>query len=68
MQVKFEIFRSYTDSWNSLFEQAANFATSIGHEKIINISHSSDGGDGVVAVWYWTENNTTNISGVRETE
>lgn len=55
MEVKFEVFRSSVNSWDNLFEQAADFATSVGSEKVINISHSCDNGDGVVVIWYWSE-------------
>jgi hypothetical protein len=67
-QVKFEIFRSIINSWENLFEQAANFASSLGREKFINISHSCDSNDAVVTVWYWAERKETNILGIREPE
>jgi hypothetical protein len=51
--VRFRIFRGVFASWNSLFSQAAEFASSIPKEKLINISHSVDHLDGVVTVWYW---------------
>jgi hypothetical protein len=41
--------------WETLFERAAEFAGSIGPERLISISHSADNGDGVVAVWYWSD-------------
>lgn len=53
MKVRFEVFRSSLASWESLFQQAADFATSIGQEKLISISHSEDANEGVVTVWYW---------------
>ncbi|HRH45525.1 MAG TPA: hypothetical protein PKY82_28055 [Pyrinomonadaceae bacterium] len=53
MRVKFEHFRGTLISWQSLFQQAADFATSIGKEKLISISHSEDNNEGVVTVWYW---------------
>lgn len=51
--VRFEIFRGTLASWPDLFKQAAAFATEIGRERVISISHSEDQQDGVVAVWYW---------------
>jgi hypothetical protein len=51
--VRFEVFRGTFASWNQLFEQAAEFASHIGRERLISISHSEDKDDGVVAVWYW---------------
>jgi hypothetical protein len=44
-----------TKSWESLFEEAAAFATEIGRERLINISSSGDtSGRGVVTAWYWS--------------
>lgn len=68
MEVSFEVFRSNINSWNNLFIQAANFATSIGREKVISISHSCDNNDAVVSVWYWTKRKETNILGIGELE
>ena len=53
--VKYELFRSGFKSWDSLFATAAEFATQIGRERLIGISHSEDKQDGVIAVWYWGE-------------
>lgn len=35
--------------------EAADFATVIGKDRLISISHSSDHGEGVITVWYWSE-------------
>ena len=51
--VRFMEFRSSLKSWNDLFSEAAGFATTIGPERLISISHSEDQAKGVVAVWYW---------------
>jgi len=54
--VRFKVFRSAVQSWNTwntLFEQAAEFANSIRADCLINISHSGDNSIGVVTVWYW---------------
>jgi hypothetical protein len=40
-------------SWATLFTEAADFAE-LGPERLISISHSADGGNGVVTVWYWS--------------
>ena len=53
--VKFEIFRGIMASWEELFTRAAEFATEIGRDRVITISHSEDQQDGVVAVWYWDD-------------
>ncbi|HEX5000154.1 MAG TPA: hypothetical protein VFY29_18180 [Terriglobia bacterium] len=51
--VRFESFRATFKSWQELFAQAAEFATSVGPERLISISHSADQNNGVVTVWYW---------------
>jgi len=53
MTVKYEIFRGTLSTWNGLFTDAAEFATSVGRDRLITISHSCDHSDGVVTVWYW---------------
>jgi hypothetical protein len=53
MRVYFQVFRGTFASWDTLFTQAAEFATKVGKEWLIGISHSEDKDDGVVTVWYW---------------
>ena len=53
MQVKFRVFKSYTQSWEKLCVEAAAFATERGRERLINISVSEDDNQGVIVVWYW---------------
>lgn len=53
MFVDFRVFRGAFISWQSLFTQAAQFATEVGPERLISISHSEDKDDGVVTVWFW---------------
>ena len=52
---RFEMFRGTMISWPQLFEQAAEFATRVGPDRLITIAHSEDKEDGVIAVWYWEE-------------
>jgi len=52
-RMAFKVFRGTFASWESLFQQAADFATEVGPERVLNISHSEDDSDGVVTVWYW---------------
>ena len=52
-KVCFKEFRGVFSSWKNLFEQAADFATKVGRENLVSISHSEDNEDGVVTVWYW---------------
>ncbi|HET9370237.1 MAG TPA: hypothetical protein VFO19_08315 [Vicinamibacterales bacterium] len=55
MKVQTKVFRSSFSSWKALFEEATSFATEIGRDQLISISHSADHGEGVVVVWYWGE-------------
>jgi hypothetical protein len=62
MRVQFRVFegpaRSFwgKSAWNDLFQQAAEFASAIGPERLINISHTFQGPNtGGVTVWYWSE-------------
>jgi len=54
-RVEFRVFRGVMTSWAALFEEAAQFASEVGPERLINISHSADRSDGVVTVWFWSE-------------
>lgn len=57
MQVQYKIFQSSVASWDSLFKEVAGFASEIGPQRLIGISHSEgrEGfhGNGVVTVWFW---------------
>ena len=54
--VEFKIFRASNEaSWDTLLAQAAAFASTLEARQIVNISHSSDGGNGTVVVWYVKE-------------
>ena len=57
MHVQFKIFESSFQSWETLFGEAAEFASHV--DQLISISHSQAGpglgGMGVVTVWYWSE-------------
>src|SRR5512142_2371894 len=53
-RVSYQYFQSALDSWDTLFQRAADFASRLEPEQLISISHSEDGNDGVVAVWFWS--------------
>lgn len=55
MQVRYRLFKSVMKSWEDLCAEAAAFASTIGHDRLINISVSQadTGGQGVIFVWYW---------------
>jgi len=61
MKVECMMIRSATRSWTSLCEEAAEFATKVGRDRLINISVAAAGGSdafgvgarGTIFVWYW---------------
>ena len=55
MQVKYKFFKSSFQSWDAMHAEVAAFATEVGRERLISISHSSDHNEGVITVWYWSE-------------
>jgi hypothetical protein len=54
-RAEYRMFRGTLASWDQLFREAAAFASQVGPERLIGISHSEDHSDGVVVVWYWVE-------------
>lgn len=54
MRMSYRTFRGTFSTWDDLFAQASDFATHLGETRVVNISHSCSGSDGVVTVWYWT--------------
>ena len=55
MRMLTKVFRATFKSWQSLFDDATDFANGLGQERVVSILHSCDSGDGVVVVWYWGE-------------
>jgi len=53
VRVTWRVFRGTLATWDQLFDEAAAFASELGPERVISISHSADRSDGVVTVWYW---------------
>ena len=53
-KLQFKVFRSSTKYWETLFSEAADFANTMGVDRVVNISTTCDHGDSVVTVWYWT--------------
>ena len=54
MNAQFRIFRGTLASWETLLADAADFASTLGPDRVISISHSEDANEGVVVVWYWS--------------
>ncbi|MFC1726536.1 hypothetical protein ACFL4T_13015 [candidate division KSB1 bacterium] len=52
MIVKFKEFRGLFDTWDNLYKDAADYASKIGKDKLINISQAVHAMP-VVTVWYW---------------
>ena len=53
MFANYRMFKSSVKSWQSLFNEASQFSTTLGRDRLINISHSCDQFIAVVVVWYW---------------
>lgn len=54
MMVHYQIFESECESWQVLFDRAAPFATKVGPDRLIGMSHSEGPTRrGVVTVWSW---------------
>jgi hypothetical protein len=61
MKVQCKMFSSSTKAWDSLIEEATHFASSVGRDRLINMSVSASGGTalvgmgghGAIFVWYW---------------
>ena len=53
MRVRHQLFKSAFKSWEDLLAEAAEFASTLTRERLINISVSEDSNEGVVIVWYW---------------
>jgi hypothetical protein len=55
VSVRHRLFRGTFKSWDALCEEAAAFATTVGKERLINVSVSQGdtGHEGVIFVWYW---------------
>ena len=54
-QLKFRRFKAVIKSWQTVLEEAAEFASSVGRERVVSISHSEDHSMSIVVVWYWDE-------------
>lgn len=67
MKVRFKIFTSQFASHEKVFERVTEFATQLGRDKLISISHSEDKGSLTATVWYWGEDEErTGGSGIRK--
>jgi hypothetical protein len=53
-RLAYRMFRGTFATWEELFDEAAEFANGVGTDKVVNVSHSADRGNGVVVVWYLT--------------
>jgi hypothetical protein len=51
MKVQFKVLRGSLSRWETLAEEAAEFASQIEPERLISISQSSE----TVIVWYWSD-------------
>jgi hypothetical protein len=55
MRVLFKAFDSKMASREKLFKAASEFASHVGPERLITLSHSEDRDNIVITIWYWGE-------------
>jgi hypothetical protein len=53
MRVLYKSFESQFITRQKILQKAAEFASEIGADRLINISHSEDHHDSIVTIWYW---------------
>jgi hypothetical protein len=53
MRALHKTFRATFKSWRTLLRESTDFATDIGEDRLISISHSSDMSEAMIVVWYW---------------
>lgn len=59
MYAHYRMFKSSTKSWQTLLNEAAEFASTIGEQRLINISQNCDHGTALIVVWYWDKGRPT---------
>jgi len=55
MHAEHQTIRGTWTTWSELFDAAARIATEVGPARLIGLSHSDDGGEGVITVWSWDQ-------------
>jgi hypothetical protein len=53
MRVQFKTFESQFLTRQKMLQKAAEFATQMGPERLINVTHSEDHHESFITVWYW---------------
>jgi hypothetical protein len=61
MKLKSRIFESAAKSWDEMCEEVSEFASTVGKDRLVNVSVASAGGldlggvgsRGTIIVWYW---------------
>ena len=53
MRVQFKTFESQFLTRQKMLQKAAEFATQMGPERLINVTHSEDNHESFITVWYW---------------
>lgn len=55
LRVAFKAFDSKMASREKLFRAATEFASQIGRDRLITLTHSEDHDNIVITIWYWTD-------------
>jgi hypothetical protein len=64
MRVRFKTFESQFATRQKILQMAAEFATQLGPERLINITHTEDRDDEVVTIWYWEDSHEGKPAGM----
>lgn len=54
-KMRFRRFNAVIKSWETVLQEAADFASSLGRDRVVTISHSEDHNKYDIVVWYWDE-------------
>jgi hypothetical protein len=62
MRAKLMFWKSAFSSWETRFQEAADFASQIPADRLISFSHTADRDVGVITVWYWADDERDSLS------
>ena len=59
IQARHKIFKSHTEPWEKMSQKVTDFLTTLGPGRVIGVSHSQESQLGVIIVWYWDVDEST---------
>lgn len=57
MRLRYKIYKTFIlfEGWAPICDEAAEFATRLGPDRVVSVSHSYSHRNASVIVWYWAE-------------